>query len=158
MQPAMNASRCAGRGRPSVTGLPDALRNEAAPAAGRIVRKVLVVDDEHDLADLAQALLCGHGLDARTAYSAMEALRILEDDPEIDAVFADVMMPGMNGLELANTIRSLYPPIRIVLTSGFTPPALVERHGRPYPYVAKPYSIETVIKLLQSEQAPPAPG
>lgn len=156
MQLAVNASRCAGRGRPAITGSPDALRNEAAPAAGRVLRKVLAVDDERDLADLAEALLCGHGLEARVAYSAMEALRILEDDPEIDAVFTDVMMPGMNGLQLAETVRGMYPAISIVLTSGFTSPALMERHGRPYLYVSKPYSIETVIKLLQSGQEPPA--
>ncbi|HBZ05131.1 MAG TPA: response regulator [Massilia sp.] len=158
MQLAVNASRCAGKGRPSITGLPDALRKEAAPAAGRVLRKVLAVDDERDLADLAEALLCGHGLEARAAYSAMEALRILEDDPEIDAVFTDVMMPGMNGLQLAETVRSMFSAISIVLTSGFIPPALMERHGRPYLYVGKPYSIETVIRLLQSGQAPPARG
>lgn len=158
MQLAVNVSRCADRGRPSIAGLPDGLRKEAAPAAGRALRKVLAVDDERDLADLAEALLCGHGLEARTAYSAMEALRILEDDPEIDAIFTDVMMPGMNGLQLADTVRRLYPAICIVLTSGFTPPALMESRGRPYLYVGKPYSIETVIKLLHSGQEPPAQG
>ncbi|MDB5745380.1 MAG: response regulator [Massilia sp.] len=120
-----------------------------APATGVRPRKVLVVDDECDLADLAEALLCCHGLETRVAYGASDALRILASDPGIDAVFSDVMMPGMTGLQLADAIGCLYPSVRIVLTSGFTAPALFAGH-RSYPYAAKPYCIETVIKLLSS--------
>lgn len=113
------------------------------------MRKVLVVDDERDLADLAQALLCHYGFEARVAYDATEALRILAGDPGIDAVFSDIMMPGMNGLQLAEAVRCLYPSVRIVLTSGFTSATLIEEHSRPYLYAAKPYRIETVLKLLR---------
>ncbi|MET0983759.1 MAG: response regulator [Telluria sp.] len=122
---------------------------QQAPAAGLAPRKVLVVDDERDLADLAQALLCGHGIEARVAYCAREALQILETDPDIDAVFSDVMMPGMTGLQLAEAIRCLYPSVKIVLTSGFTTPALMAGH-RSCLYAAKPYRIETVLRLLRS--------
>ena len=121
-----------------------------APARSVGPRKVLVVDDERDLADLAQALLASHGLETRVAYGAGEALRILAGDPAIDAVFSDVMMPGMTGLQLAEAIGSLYPSIRVVLTSGFTAPALFASH-RSYPFAAKPYSIEHVIRLLGNE-------
>ena len=122
---------------------------DRAPATGVEVRKVLVVDDERDLADLAEALLSSHGIEVRVAYGASDALRILASDHGIDAVFSDVMMPGMTGLQLADAIRCLYPSVRIVLTSGFTAPALFACH-RSYPYTAKPYRIETVIRLLSS--------
>ncbi|MFC5458603.1 response regulator [Massilia niabensis] len=122
---------------------------EEAPAAGLAPCKVLVVDDERDLADLAEALLCGHGLEVRVAYSAREALQILETDPDIDAVFSDVMMPGMTGLQLADMVKCLYPKVKVVLTSGFTAPALMVGH-RSYPYAAKPYRIETILRLLCS--------
>lgn len=118
-------------------------------AAAAEPRKVLVVDDERDLADLTQALLGSHGIEASVAYSAAEALRILASDPGIDAVFSDVMMPGGTGLQLADVVRCSYPQVRIVLTSGFTAPGLMAGH-EPYPYVSKPYSIETVLTLLRA--------
>jgi len=122
------------------------------PEAASTLRKVLVIDDEPDLADLAAALLGGHGVDARVANSALEALAILDADPEIDAVFSDVMMPGMNGLQLAEAVRRLFPAVDIVLTTGFTPPSLMETRGQHYPCVTKPYRIETVIALLKSRR------
>lgn len=120
----------------------------ALPRPGRAPRRVLVVDDERDLADLAEALLCASGLEVRVAYCAADALLILENDPEVDAVFSDVMMPGMNGMQLAEAIRYRYPAVRIVLTTGFALPALMGNHGRSYPCAAKPYRIETVLELL----------
>jgi CheY-like chemotaxis protein len=72
------------------------------------LRKVLVVDDERDLADLAEALLRNCEIDVRVAYSGAEALRFLASDQEIDGVFSDIMMPQMTGLQLASTVRNLY--------------------------------------------------
>ena len=116
---------------------------------GTLPRKVLVVDDEPDLVDLAQALLGYHGIDVCIAHGAAEALQMLEADPHIDALFSDVMMPGMNGLELADATCSRYPHIRILLTSGYTAPELLGSHSRHYPYVAKPYRIDDVIERLR---------
>lgn len=110
----------------------------------------LVVDDEPDLANIAGELLTYHDIDVRVVYSALEALELLEAHPDIDAVFSDVMMPCMNGLDLAEIIARAYPSIKIVLTSGFTARAYWERHTRRFPFVEKPYSIETVIRLLKS--------
>jgi two-component system OmpR family response regulator len=117
--------------------------------AGRAPRRVLIVDDERDLADLAEDLLRACGLEVAVAYCAADALSILESEPQIDAVFSDVMMPGMTGIELAEAIAQRYPSIRIVLTTGFALPELMDNHGRPYPCAAKPYRIETVLELLR---------
>jgi CheY-like chemotaxis protein len=122
----------------------------SAPVPGRAPRRVLVVDDERDLADLAEALLCSSGLEVKVAYCGADALLILAGDPAIDAVFSDVMMPGMTGLQLADAIRLLYPSVKVVLTTGFALPALMANHGQPYPCAAKPYRIETVLELLRS--------
>ena len=134
-----------GRGPPGPWAAPG---RHAVRTAGELPRRVLVVDDERDLADMAAALLCACGLEARVAYSAFDAVRILASEGDIDAVFSDVMMPGMTGLQLADTIRELYPAMKVVLTSGFTAPALMAHH-RSYPYTAKPYRIEAVLALLR---------
>lgn len=109
----------------------------------------LVVDDEHDLADIAKELLTYHGIDALVAYSAQEALQVLEARADIDAIFSDVMMPSMTGLELAEAVTRTYPCIKIVLTSGFMAPEYWQKQTRRYRFVSKPYSIDKVIQLLR---------
>ena len=70
--------------------------------------KLLLVDDEVDGAEFAATLLRSNGLQVVVAHSATEALQVLQDDKEIDAVLTDVMMPGMSGLQLAASIREKY--------------------------------------------------
>ena len=136
-------------GVPGPKGRSEPGQEEAAHAGG-LVRKVLVVDDEADLADLADALLSSRGLEVVVANSAMEALHILAQDDGIDAVFSDVMMPGMNGLQLADAVTEFYPRVKIVLTSGYTVPALLEDRERHYLFTPKPYRIDTIMTLLRS--------
>ena len=53
--------------------------------------------------------------------SAAEALALLDEDPTMfDLVFSDVVMAGMNGLELANHIREKFAHLPVVLTSGYS--------------------------------------
>lgn len=139
---------CAGKDpRPPGGPEPD---GHKAPAfsSTRLPRKVLVVDDESDLADLTLALLRCSGLDAIVAYSAQQALRTLENDRTIDALFSDIMMPGMTGLQLGEIVRRFYPHVKVVLTSGYVLPSLLAASGPPFPYVSKPYRIDAVIRLL----------
>ncbi len=119
-------------------------------ATERLVRKVLVVDDEVDLADMAEALLGSRGLDVVVAHSATEALSILGQDAGIDAIFSDIMMPGMNGLQLADAVTEFFPHIKIVLTSGYTDPAMLSGRERSYLFATKPYRIDTILALLRS--------
>lgn len=119
-------------------------------ATERLVRKVLVVDDEVDLADMAEALLGSRGLDVVVAHSATEALSILGQDPDFDAIFSDIMMPGMNGLQLADAVTEFFPHIKIVLTSGYTDPAMLSERKRSYLFATKPYRIDTIMALLRS--------
>ena len=134
---------------PAFAGAQRADEEEARPAAG-LVRKVLVVDDEADLADLAAALLSSRGLDVVVANSARDALQLLGQDAGIDAVFSDVMMPGMNGLQLADAVSELFPRIKIILTSGYTVPSLMENRERRYLFTTKPYRLDTIMTLLRS--------
>ena len=123
---------------------------EGSWIAGRLLRKVLVVDDEEDLAILAEALLISEGLEVVVANSAIAALEILAQDQDIDAIFSDVMMPGMTGLQLADAVREMYPRVKIVLTSGYTMPSLLADRETRYLFASKPYRIDTVMKLLRS--------
>jgi two-component system OmpR family response regulator len=121
---------------------------DMAPQA--LLRKVLVVDDEEDLADMAAALLRVRGLEVMVAYSAHEALRVLQDNHDIDALFSDIVMPGMTGLQLADAVTEMYPQVKVVLASGYTLPKLLTERDRAYLYTSKPYKIEAVLKLLRT--------
>lgn len=114
------------------------------------VRKVLVVDDEADVADLAEMLLSAHGIDAMVAYSAAAALDMLATHPDIDAVISDVMMPGMNGLELAERISRGYPAVKIILASGYMAPSMFNGQQLKQLFIAKPYRIDQLIRLLHT--------
>ena len=115
-----------------------------------LLRKVLVIDDETELADLTAILLNASGLEAVTAYSAPDAIQLLATDSDIDAVVSDIVMPGMTGLQLADTIREMYPQIKVVLTSGFTLPGNLTGRERPYLFLNKPYRIEALLTILRS--------
>jgi len=117
-------------------------------SAGTSVNKVLVVDDDPDLADVAGELLRVHGFNALIVYSAGEALEILEHDSEIDAVFSDVVMPEMTGLQLANIVQVQFPTVRIVLASGYAKPEVMSQIERAFLFIRKPYKIDKVIELL----------
>ena len=114
------------------------------------IRKVLVVDDEADVADLAEVLLSAHGFEAIVAYSAAEALDMLATHPDIDAIVSDVMMPGMNGIELADQVSRRYPAVKIVLASGYMAPTMVKDRALTQLFIPKPYRIDQLIKLLQT--------
>lgn len=117
-----------------------------APAEG--VGGVLIVDDNADLADMAELLLAAHGLKAIVAYSGAEALDVLAAHPEISAVVSDVVMPGMNGIELADRIAERYPTVKIVFVSGFISPDVSHGEALRHILLAKPYRIEQLIALL----------
>ena len=78
---------------------------------------VLVVDDNKDAVDIIARLLAQHGLNAIRAYSGQECLDIVRNRA-VDVIVLDVMMPGMDGLEVCRHLKqtSLTPPI-ILLTA-----------------------------------------
>jgi len=115
-----------------------------------LLRKVLLVDDEGDGAELAAALLRANGLEVLVANSANEALQLLRNNGNIDALLTDIMMPEMTGLQLAETVRVMYPAIKIVLMSGYVRPEMLEESEQPFLFASKPYRIDSIINLLRT--------
>jgi len=91
-----------------------------ARSEGRSARTVLVVDDEPDILILLKWILETHGFRALLAHGAEAALRILgQDEMAVDVLLTDVVMPGMNGMDLARVGRELRPGLPILFMSGF---------------------------------------
>jgi len=80
---------------------------------------ILVVDDEPALIELSSALLTQQGYQVFSAENGLQALMVLEKE-NIDLLLSDVIMPEMNGYELASAVQEKYPHIKIQLASGFT--------------------------------------
>ena len=91
------------------------------PAARGRGYRVLVVEDNDEVGQFSTEILEDLGYTVRRADNADAALAILaEDEFAADLVFSDVIMPGMNGVELAGVIRERYPGLPVVLTSGYS--------------------------------------
>ncbi|MDA9506854.1 histidine kinase [Bradyrhizobium sp. CCBAU 11386] len=124
-----------------------ALTSEAA-ITGRGYR-VLVVEDNDDVGQFSTELLEDLGYVVRRVANARAALAILgENEFAVDLVFSDVIMPGMNGVELAGIIRERYPGLPVVLTSGYSN-VLAENAHRGFELIQKPYSVESLSRILR---------
>jgi len=116
--------------------------NEAPPADTTPYRPtVLVVDDESAIAETVAAILSRSGYAVMTAYDGPEALEIaLLSPPEL--LISDVSLPGMCGIELAITIRRIFPDCRILLFSGHVATAELlagaQRAGHTFTLLSKP--------------------
>ncbi len=127
----------------------DAATGLAATPARR-APKVLLVDDEEVVRVTAMHQLEDLGYEVLTAASGEEALDILARDESIDVLFTDVIMPGMDGGQVAEEARTIRPDIRILFTSGYFEHALVER-GNIKPnanLLVKPYQRRDLCRMM----------
>jgi len=103
--------------------------------------KVLVVDDEQVVLDSVRKHLRREGYDIQTVLSGDEAVEILESGwPEM--VITDLMMPGMDGLELLERVRESKPEIPVVMITGYATmrTALQALREGAFDYIAKPFT------------------
>ncbi|OCK60335.1 hybrid sensor histidine kinase/response regulator [Bradyrhizobium sp. LMTR 3] len=109
---------------------------------------VLVVEDNAEVGRFATDALAELGYATRLVGSAVHALEELTTGAEhFDAVFTDVVMPGMTGIELAQEVRRRHPDLPVVLTSGYS--HVLSEHGAyGFELLQKPYSIEQLSRVL----------
>jgi PAS domain S-box-containing protein len=90
---------------------------------------ILVVEDDPAVLKLTVRMLAGQGYTVLAARSPAEAIRVAgESGPHIHLVMTDVVMPGMNGRELAAKLLSLHPHLKRLFTSGYTAD-VIAHHG-----------------------------
>jgi len=111
---------------PATDELPEARRGAAVAVLPRGFENVLVVDDDPHVREATTRALRASGYNARCASDGATALRMLAHEP-IDLLLTDVVMPGMNGRELAETACKARPSLRVLYTSGYTDDEVVAR-------------------------------
>ena len=141
--------------RPAMASTVGDARPAQAPAQDCGV--VLVVEDNDEVGRFCSGMMRDLGYSPRWARNAHEALDLLERGVSTyDLVFSDVVMPGMSGIELAKQVRSRWPRLPIVLTSGYSP-VLAEQGAGGFPLLAKPYSASELQRALAAVSPGAAP-
>ena len=114
---------------------------------------ILVVDDEREVRALVREVLTLHGYTVIDTGDPFEARRIAESQP-VHLLLTDVVMPIMNGLELAKRVEASSPTTKVLLMSGYAT-AAVKGSGRPL--VSKPFRtgdlVNAVRQMLDSRSA-----
>ena len=119
--------------------------------------RVLVVEDNPDVASFTTQTLAELGYRPIMVGDAIQALDVLaKDAAAFDVVFSDVVMPGMNGIELGQEVRRRHPELPVVLTSGYSH-VLAEKGDHGFPLLHKPYSIDQLSRALQNARRTGAP-
>ena len=108
--------------------------------------KILIVDDEASLCDLASAWIESLGYSCSIAQSPQVALRLLDEQP-YDVMFTDIVMPGpMDGTALAREALKRQPQLRVLFASGYSP--LLKGGDLPGPILNKPYRKQQLHQAL----------
>ena len=126
----------------------DEADDEPEPLADGHGTRVLVVEDNEEVGAFATQALTELGFETVRAVNAEEALDILRTPRDFDVVFSDVVMPGMNGIDMAREIRHRHPGIPVVLASGYSH-VLAEEGTHGFPFLRKPYSVEDLSRTLR---------
>ena len=113
--------------------------------------KVLLVEDNDHVREFAEHLLEELHCRVISAADGEAAVALLEKE-KFDLLFSDVVMPGMSGVDLGLAIRSRWPKLRVVLTSGYSHVLAQDgRHG--FELLHKPYSVESLTGILRDARA-----
>lgn len=110
--------------------------------------KILIVDDDEDFRKEFQEMLEGYNV--IEASNGHEALKLLKRANEISLIILDVMMPGLNGIEVLKEMKKMDPDLGIIISTGYSSKdvAIEALKSRADDYIEKPFDIEKVKKII----------
>lgn len=143
-RPAGAAAKTAGTPLSSPSSAPPHAPDTPGPA------RILVVDDEVIARDNLALVLARQGHETFTAANGAEALELLAG-ADFDLVLTDLMMQGMDGLDLLRAVRMRHPDTEVVVVTGYptVKTAVEAMHAGAYHYLPKPYDLSEARALVQ---------
>jgi two-component system, cell cycle sensor histidine kinase and response regulator CckA len=136
---------------PPAAAAPDGQDGRVQAADGTI----LLVEDERPLRDIARRILVSAGYDVIAAGDGFEALDLAgAHDGTIDLLLTDMVMPGLQGHQLADRLRAVRPAIAVVYLSGHSGPLLgPAAHLQPSALIAKPFTAPALLEYVRQALA-----
>ena len=115
-----------------------------------MAKKVLVIDDEESIVFMISEVLSDLGHEVAGAVTPEEGLERFEET-DFDLVLVDIMMPGMNGYELTDTLLSRDPDAKILVNTGYPDDPLVQKalDRGAIGIVRKPFEIDKIFDYLK---------
>jgi CheY-like chemotaxis protein len=109
---------------------------------------------------MARRALAEAGFDVLEAANGREALSLIMEHEEVDAVLTDLAMPELGGQELARRLSELRPGLPVIFMSGYTDDDLTRRGllAAGIPYLEKPFSPEALGRMLRAVLSSAAPS
>ncbi|MEQ9504865.1 MAG: response regulator [Hyphomonas sp.] len=119
--------------------------------------RILVIEDEAGVRDIAVSVLRSRGYEVEEAEDGEEALEIINAKPgEFDLVISDVVMPGMNGPTLIKQAREKLGHARVIFISGYAEQELAKQlDDRAVSFLPKPFSVRQLAELVKREIGTP---
>lgn len=112
---------------------------------------ILLVDDEEDIHWSVGEFLTDFGHEVTSAKDGREALRILDGNSNIELVFSDIRMPGLDGIKLLQNIQLQFPSIPVILMTGHGDEniAMEALQNGAYDYLKKPVKLKELLSYIK---------
>ena len=119
---------------------------------------VLVVDDDPIILKIVAEQIALFGFQPILAASGEEALQLAKKQTQIDLLLTDIMMPEMNGVDLAKQFVTLYPETKILFMSGYICPSMAHYgiQDSEHAFLQKPFTQNTLISKMRNVLDGPA--
>ena len=112
---------------------------------------ILLVEDEDGLRALNARGLASRGYKVLQAGNGVEALEVMAEEPEIDLVVSDVVMPEMDGPTLLREMRQQKPELKMIFVSGYAEEAFQKSlpEGEKFSFLAKPFTLKQLVAAVK---------
>ena len=121
------------------------------PIDGKPTEIILVVEDEPGVRHMSVQMLRDLGYTVIHASDGKQALAMLDSQPSFDLLFTDVVMPDMNGKQLADLIKQQRPALKVLYTTGYTRNAVIHNGmlDRDVSFLPKPFTIQQLATKVR---------
>jgi CheY-like chemotaxis protein len=112
---------------------------------------IVLVEDEPAVAEVTRRILEAQGYAVHVAPSPSAALALVDRMPAFDLLITDVVMPDLNGYELAQRIKDRRPALKVLFASGYADDRRGQGHDVPQAahFLAKPFSTDSLLAKVR---------